>query len=398
MSQATKAFITRSTDINISQEENRLKAKALRDRYIASQQADGTAEPLNRTPSGFIANGDISSAGRKRSHASISTSNVPETSRDGRQNAGSSSSGGSGRTTADNSIQAARKFTKYVDYNFSKMTDTKGGFLTAEDDPFNKALHAATKDAEKPAHMTLKEWERHQLLKSLRSQRAGPFEPGLSVMGNNDVKCRECGSVEIDWQWEEVFKCRVCNGCKEKLPEKYSLLTKTEAKEDYLLTDRKFSSAYSVPSLGIRELMLMLSWVAELKDPELLPHLNKPNPHKSHWHDMMLFLRYQVEDYAFKTKWGSAEALDAEFEKRETEKKKRKEDKFKAKLQELKKKTRTEAYRRNMKSGGKSGGQFGDAIGSGRHEHDWGQTVENEDGISVKTCVECGMEVEELEF
>lgn len=112
---------------------------------------------------------------------------------------------------------------------------------------------------------------------------------------------------------------------------------------------------------------------------------------------MMLFLRYQVEEYAFKTKWGSAQALDAEFEKREADKKKRKEDKFKEKLKELKKKTRTDAYRRNNKSGGKEG-QFGDRIGASKHEHEWGQTIENEDGNTVKTCVGCGMEVEEMEF
>jgi len=113
---------------------------------------------------------------------------------------------------------------------------------------------------------------------------------------------------------------------------------------------------------------------------------------------MMLFLRYQVEEYAFNVKWKSAEALDAEFERREAEKKVRKEVKFNNKLKELKKKTRTEAYRRAVQSGGKGGGQFGDTIGSGKHEHDWGQTIENEDGMTVKTCVECGMEVEELEF
>jgi len=110
----------------------------------------------------------------------------------------------------------------------------------------------------------------------------------------------------------------------------------------------------------------------------------------------MLFLRYQVEEYAFNTKWGSAEALDAEFEKREADKKQRKEEKFKTKIKELKKKTRTDAYRRNLR-GGKAG-QFGDRIGVGKHEHEWGQTVENEDGMTVKTCVECGMEVEELEL
>jgi hypothetical protein len=30
---------------------------------------------------------------------------------------------------------------RLADYDFSKMTDTKGGFLTQEDDPFNKQLH-----------------------------------------------------------------------------------------------------------------------------------------------------------------------------------------------------------------------------------------------------------------
>ena len=78
-------------------------------------------------------------------------------------------------------------------------------------------------------------------MKGLKSRREGPFEPGLSVLGKEGMKCRECGSLEIDYVWDEVFKCRVCNGCKEKYPEKYSLLTKTEAKEDYLITDREWS-------------------------------------------------------------------------------------------------------------------------------------------------------------
>ncbi|RDW88006.1 DNA repair protein [Coleophoma cylindrospora] len=367
---STPPRATRSSTKNVSPptpevtrriEESRLKAKALRDQYLAAQKADATPA---RSPN------DVSLAGRKRAHAAISTASVPSTRRDARQD---QQPGSVAPAKADGHIQAARNFTKYVEYDFSKMTDTKGGFLTVEDDPFNKALHAP-KEGEKPAHMTMKEWERHQLLKTLRQQKSGPFEPGLSVLGKSGLKCRECGSLEIDWQWEEVFKCAVCSSCKEKLPEKYSLLTKTEAKDDYLLTD------------------------PELKDPELLPHLNKPNPHKSHWHDMMLFLRFQVEEYAFSAaKWGSPEALDAEFEKREAEKKKRKEDKFKSKLKELKKKTRTDAYRRNLKGDGRSAA-FGDRIGAGRHEHEWGQTVENADGMSVKTCVECGMEVEELEF
>lgn len=116
---------------------------------------------------------------------------------------------------------------------------------------------------------------------------------------------------------------------------------------------------------------------------------------------MMLFLRYQVEEYAFKTKWGSAEALDAEFERRETNKKKRKEEKFREKLLDLKKKTRTDAYRRGAGSSLSGGAaKFGQDLGTskGKHVHEWGRAIQNEEGMSVKTCVSCGMEVEELEF
>ena len=257
------------------------------------------------------------------------------------------------------------------------MTDTKGGFLSAEDDPWNKALNsggpssvrrgapggATPPGQERPKHMTVAEWERLQLIRSLKRQKAGPYEPGLSALTDEAErkKCRECGSLEIDWVWEEVFHVCVCGGCKEKHPEKYSLLTKTECREDYLLTDRELfqpsslslSSAYDAKTkpLPDEHRLTVVFAIAELKDAELLPHLSRPNPHKSHWHDMMLFLRCQVEEYAIGTKWGSAEALDAEFERREADKKRRKEAKFQEKLLDLKRKTRTDAFRRQTKAG-----------------------------------------------
>lgn len=338
-------------------EEARLKAKALRNQQQASE-----AQP-KRTPSGFI-------AGEKRPASAISTSSVPATHRDARN----LPAGGQGDSTQrDTGIQPAKKFQKFVEYDFSKMTDTKGGFLTAEDDPFNRALHTPNQE-EKPANMTLREWERMQLMKKLREQKAGPFEPGMSSLGDKaQKKCHDCGSVEIDWKWDEIFGTQVCNMCKEKIPEKYSLLTKTEAREDYLLTD------------------------PELKDEQLLPHLEKPNPHKATWNNMMLYLRYQVEEYAFsEKKWGSAEALDEEFAKRQTDAKARKEKKFRSKLNDLKRRTRVDAYKRQK--AGIEGGNFGDKLG-GKHEHEWGRSVEDATtGMTVKTCVECGMEVEELEF
>jgi len=334
-------------------EINRLKAKALR-----GQRENEAAQAAS------LQRSDSSMAGQKRNFAAFSDTPA-STRRDARIDVNAN--------RPLETIQPARNFAKYVEYDFSKMTDTKGGFLTADDDPHNKALHAPEHD-DKPAHMTQKEWERQQLVRSLRNQKAGPFEPGISAGTDpKDNSCRECGTLEVDWKWLEVFGLGVCNTCKEKLPEKYSLLTKTEAREDYLLTD------------------------PELKDEALLPHLERPNPHKASWHNMFLYLRCQVEEYAFSEKrWGSAEALDAEFERRETEKKKRKENKFKSKLADLKKRTRVEAHQRSRKGGG---GNFGDDLGDGKHAHDFGRPIDNpETGIPVKKCVICGLEVEELDL
>ena len=326
-------------------EINRLKAKALREQRDAEH----------------VSNSAAATTGTKRTYATFSQQS-PATNRDAR--------------VVDNrpldTIRPAR-MAKYVDYDFSKMTDSKGGFLTAEDDPHNKAMHVQEKD-NKPAGLTQKEWERQQLMRSLRSQKAGPFEPGISaIQDEKDRACRECRAREVDWKWLDIFDLAVCQTCKDKMPEKYSLLTKTEVKEDYLLTD------------------------SELKDESLLPHLERPNPHKATWHNMFLYLRCQIEEYAFSDKrWGSAEALDAEFERRQTDHKKRKETKFKNKLAELKKRTKYEAHKRSQKG---QSGKFGDDLGDGRHVHEFGRAVDNsETGVPVKTCLSCGLEVEELEF
>jgi DNA-repair protein complementing XP-A cells len=112
---------------------------------------------------------------------------------------------------------------------------------------------------------------------------------------------------------------------------------------------------------------------------------------------MRLYLRCQVEDYAFSTKWGSVEALDDEFAARELVKKKRRDSKFKSKLEDLKKRTRVEAWRRSRR--GRAAGNFGDDLGEGRHVHDWSPPIENsQTGVLVKTCTGCRMEVEEVEF
>lgn len=381
-------------------EEARLKAKA------AAQQAQASKP----TPPPV--------AGAKRAYSSITSSNAPTQVR----NAAAASpqrldQNGFMQPPSNDYIQPAKKYARsdFIDYDFSKMTDTKGGFLSTVDDPHNKAMwKGQAREEQKPEGMAMAEWERERVRRKLRENRAGPYEPGISILdtingkeeededaalleaaenaeiesgtfkgkygdGRRDIKgkCRECSSLEIDWKWQDIFGIGVCNICKEKLPDKYSLLTKTEARDDYLLTD------------------------PELKDEDLLPHLERPNPHKQSFHAMQLFLRLQVEAYAFSpAKWGSAEALDEEYEKRSKISKQRKEKKFKNKLEDLKKRTRVEAYKR-ARLGGSGDAQFGQKIKGryDRHEHEWGRSVlDPETGMTKKRCEECGMEVEELEF
>ena len=71
--------------------------------------------------------------------------------------------------------------------------------------------------------------------------------------------------------------------------------------------------------------------IGELRDSEKLPNWIKANPHKSTYSNMLLYLRKQVEAFAW-SKWGSPEALDAEFVRRDAAKQVQKDKKFKKKL------------------------------------------------------------------
>jgi DNA-repair protein complementing XP-A cells len=125
-------------------------------------------------------------------------------------------------------------------------------------------------------------------------------------------------------------------------------------------------------------------WIftAELRDQELLPHLLKANPHKSTFANMMLFLRCQVEEFAWK-KWGSPEALDVEYERRTAEKKKKKNKKFEQGLKSLRKRTREGVWQRRKDE---------------EHKHVFGSLEAGEHGIGTQICHDCGftIDVEEL--
>lgn len=227
----------------------------------------------------------------------------------------------------------------YFEYDLSKMVNTKGGFLLEDDKEVDAELRAKEKERE-------------------RQRAVHSLEPPIFLEPHKNPRCSECQSMDIDQTYKNVFGCLVCNKCKQEKPEKYSLLTKTECKEDYLLTD------------------------AELRDQELMPHLLKANPHKSTFANMMLFLRCQVEDFAWK-KWGSPEALDAEYARREAEKKKKKSKKFEEGLKELRKRTRETVWQKRKDQ---------------EHKHVFGVMEKGDRGTGKQVCHTCGFTIDVEEF
>ncbi|CAK5264763.1 unnamed protein product [Mycena citricolor] len=198
------------------------------------------------------------------------------------------------------------RFGKYFEYDLSKMVNSKGGFLVEDGQEVDEELIRKEKER-----------ERQRIQKNM--------EPPVFLDPDLNPKCRECGTISIDHAYRKTFGCLVCKNCQNDNPEKYSLLTKTECKQDYLLTD------------------------PELRDEEVLPHMLKANPHKSTFANMMLYVRYQVEEFAWK-KWGSPEALDAEYEKRVAEKSKKKNRKFEDSLRDLRRRTKESSWQRRKDS------------------------------------------------
>lgn len=93
---------------------------------------------------------------------------------------------------------------------------------------------------------------------------------------------------------------------------------------------------------------------------------------------MMLFVRMQVEEFAFK-KWGGPEALDKEWERRVEQAKQRKSKKFTRSLRDLRRKTRESEWQIRQ-----------DAI----HKHEFGVVENTSGGNGVQRCMECGFEIE----
>lgn len=241
----------------------------------------------------------------------------------------------------------------YIEYDFSTMKNSYGGFINSED---------AQDGLDAKKAKTLEDWQEEQ------KNRRMLFEEEMPAFNISSApRCDECQiNIEMDPLMMKVFHLQICKTCVKNHPEKYSLLTKTECKEDYFLTD------------------------PELSDEALLDRLDKPNPHSGTFSRMQLFVRCQVEEFAFK-KWGGEEGLDKEWQRREEGRSVRREKKYQQKLKEMRLKTRAQEYTTRLKEfkhGKKHVHEYSDAIDGGV----------NEDGVKVqrRRCLGCGLEAEEI--
>ncbi|CAG0922019.1 unnamed protein product, partial [Notodromas monacha] len=154
---------------------------------------------------------------------------------------------------------------RIVQYNDTKLIDSGSGFFVSEGD--------------------LIECESKEKRVVLTEKKA----PILAHDGQPD--CDECGKGFSASYLFEHFDEPVCDACRDK-DEKHALITKTDARNEFLLKDCDL----------------------DLREP-LLRFLTRPNPHNQRWGQMKLYLRLQVEKRALEV-WGSEEALEEEHERR----------------------------------------------------------------------------------
>lgn len=165
--------------------------------------------------------------------------------------------------------------------------------------------------------------------------------------------CVTCASIEVDADLLRAFGVRVCTACRAADRESYTTITKSTARDEFLLTDE------------------------ELRDASVLPCITRPNPHKATWTDMQLYLRMHVAAFAHK-KWGGPDGLEAEKKRRADARETTRQRRFSRKLSELRKKTRSSAVSRAA---------AGPA--APRHEHAYGAP----DAAGRRKCATCGISV-----
>ncbi|XP_076751723.1 DNA repair protein complementing XP-A cells homolog Xpac [Xylocopa sonorina] len=169
----------------------------------------------------------------------------------------------------------------------------------------------------------------------------------------NFPHCEECKNEFKDSYLLQTFDLAVCDTCRDPTG-KHSLITKTEAKQEYLLKDCDFDK----------------------REPPL-KYVTKKNPHNANWGEMKLYLQVQIEQRALEV-WGSEEKLLEEKELRDMKREGTKIKQFNKKIKRLRMQVRSSLYDKTSKA---------------THTHEFGEDTYNaNDDTYTHACVTCGYE------
>ncbi|CAD7088076.1 unnamed protein product [Hermetia illucens] len=209
----------------------------------------------------------------------------------------------------------------------TKYIDSGGGFLVEE--PIVKDSKDEKQDA----------------------QAAPQTENGAITIPVTYEQCLECGRDFFESNLLTNFEYAVCDDCRDP-DDKHSLITKTEAKHEYLLKDCDL----------------------DRREPPL-KFIARKNPHDHRWGEMKLYLHLQVEKRALEV-WGSEEEIIKQRELREDKREISKIKKYNKKMKELRMDMRSSLYDRTVKAS---------------HTHSYGEeTYNEEEDTYTHTCTECG--------
>jgi DNA-repair protein complementing XP-A cells len=163
--------------------------------------------------------------------------------------------------------------------------------------------------------------------------------------------CKDCDEQFVESYLQKSFDFNCCDKCKD-LSGAHELITKTNAREEYLLKDCDFD--YREPALKF---------------------IARANPHKQSWAEMKLYLRLQVEARALEVH-GSLEAIKNKKELREEKREVGKIKKYNKELNELRKSVRSSLYDKRIKTSS--------------HEHIFGPSTYNEETDEYYHECKCG--------
>ncbi|CAH3014653.1 unnamed protein product [Porites evermanni] len=183
-------------------------------------------------------------------------------------------------------------------------------------------------------------------------------EDPAPVLGGHQIHCSECQKEFLTSYLYKHFEVSVCDNCRDR-EGKHTLITKTEAKEQFVLKDCDFDG----------------------RQPAL-KFILKKNPHYSRG-EMKLYLKSQVIQRSHEVWGGEAgleEAKEDKAEKREVQKQRR----FDKKVKELRRAVRTSTWKKD----------------TSRHEHEFpeagqegGEVYDEETDTWTKTCKTCGYQL-----